>query len=258
MAIIDCFVFYDELDILEIRLNSLNPYVNRFVLCEMPWTHTLEAKRLYFNENKERFKEFNITHLIAEDPFSFEWKVIGKHKYKSGLWKNEYYQREYLQHGIINCHPEDIILLSDLDEIPNLENYHYGSEGAFKQKMYYYYLNCFTNQRRWKGTIAIKKKHIGVLNSVRDERNNIPTIVQDGGWHFSHMGSIERLKKRISIKVDTKFATKENIDALKERRKNLIDPYARTDEKFTIEMPNGPKWLLENKDKYGEMFYGKI
>ncbi|MFH1546956.1 MAG: hypothetical protein ABIC57_00545 [bacterium] len=137
---IDLFLFSNDLDLLEIRLNSLVPYIERFVLCECPVTHMGKPKPLYFEENKDRFKDFNITHLIATD----YKRVIGK-----DFWALENYQREVLMNGVQDVDPETTVLLSDTDEIPDLKDYQ-GQEGVFKQKLYYYYLNTFTGDYSWR------------------------------------------------------------------------------------------------------------
>ena len=257
--IYDCFPFFNELDLLEIRLNSLAPYVDRFVLCEMGTTHSGKPKRLYFEENAERFKDFPITHIIAYDD--------GRYKPEPGklsgdAWRLEHYQRECLMQGLINCKPDDMILLSDLDEIPNMENFN-GEEGAFKQKLYYYYLNCFTNTPMWKGTQSCLYKNIETLNHLRNFRNKRPTISNDGGWHFSTLGTADEIIYKIESFAHTELDTPEFKNTIEDNIKNLKDPYGRAprnwdkyqDYHFSIEMPNGPKWLLENKDKYKHLFY---
>lgn len=259
-VVIDAFPFFNELDLLEIRLNSLAPYVDRFVLCEMSITHSGNPKRLWFEENKERFSAFPITHLIAPIPDKNLDIEMGK---QSGdAWRLEHYQREYLMNGIQDADPEDIVLLSDLDEIPNLEDYK-GEEGAFKQKMYYYYFNVFTNTHLWKGPIATKRKNIHTLSRIRNLRNKIPTVVMDGGWHFSTIGTPEQIIYKIESFAHTELNTDGYKSRIAENRAKLIDPYGRAPEnwknypryEFTVEMPSGPSWLLENKERYSQYFY---
>jgi beta-1,4-mannosyl-glycoprotein beta-1,4-N-acetylglucosaminyltransferase len=260
--IIDCFPFFNELDLLEIRLNALAPYVGRFVLCEMPVTHSGNSKPLFFEQNKDRYKNFPITHIIAPPKPDMR---IEMGRFSGDAWRLEHWQRECLMDGIRDADPEDIILLSDLDEIPDLDNYRYGDEGAFKQELYYYYFNCHVNQRRhWKGTIAIRRKNIVTLTHTRNMRNKYPTIVLWGGWHFSTMGSPEDIVYKIESFAHTELNREEFKSKIAENRAALKDMYARgasnfwPDEfKLTIEMPSGPKWLLENKDRYPKYWYGK-
>ena len=129
---IDCFTFFNELDLLEIRLHSLAPYVDRFVLVESPITHSGKPKPLFFEENKERFKGFNITHIISPPM-------------EGGSWDIEINQRGHILDGIKDADPEDVILISDVDEIPDLRQYD-GREGIFILDLFYYYFNCFTGE----------------------------------------------------------------------------------------------------------------
>lgn len=258
--IIDCFPFFNELDLLEIRLNSLAPYVDRFVLCEMTVTHSNNPKPLFFSENRERFKDFPITHLVVHPPDK-KWRIeMGG--FSGDAWRLEHYQRECLMIGLKDCAPNDIVILSDLDEIPNLEKYD-GQTGAFKQKLYYYYFNTFTNTRRWRGSIATKYKDITTLTRIRNRRNQTPVAVGDGGWHFSTLGSPDDIKYKIQSFAHTELNADEYLGQIAQNREQLVDPYGRVPKgwegypayRFTVEMPSGPKWLLDNKERYAKYFY---
>ena len=167
---IDCFIFFNELDLLEIRLNSLAPRVERFVLCESKQTHSGKEKPLYFEDNKERFRNFNITNLICDGGLYQDCIR------KEDSWKRENYQREFLMSGIRDVSPEAMILMSDIDEIPDLEHYDGKSEGVFRQAMYYYYLNMFIGKTNWRGSVAVKRKNIQTLNKLRDTKNGMPVV----------------------------------------------------------------------------------
>jgi len=116
MKVYDCFTFYNELDLLEIRLNELNLVVDYFVIVEATKTQTGIPKKLYFNENKERYKPFNrkIIHVIVNDMPDIA---------KNGPWILENHQRNQIIRGLINCNDNDIIFISDLDEIPNKKDF---------------------------------------------------------------------------------------------------------------------------------------
>lgn len=256
--IYDLFPFFNELDLLEIRLNALAPFVDRFVLCEMDVTHSGKPKPLFFEENQDRFKDFPITHIVAP-PIGRDIQIeMGK---QSGdAWRLEHWQRECLMSGIDDAPGDAIILLSDLDEIPKLETYDGNSEGAFKQKLYYYYVNCFTNTRLWKGTVATKRANISTLSRVRNHRNVVPTINYDGGWHFSTLGTAADIRYKIESFAHTELNKPEYLDKIPERLAKLQDPYGREfqdypEYRFTIEMPSGPKWLLEHRDRYPHLFH---
>jgi beta-1,4-mannosyl-glycoprotein beta-1,4-N-acetylglucosaminyltransferase len=240
------------LDLLEIRLNSLAPYVDTFVISECAVTQNGNPKPLYFNDNKERFKDFNIVHLICDDGIMR----------RQGLWGREKHQRENLMNGIKDADPETMIYISDMDEIPNLENCDLEQEGAFHLKLYYYYLNVIEKRSVWPGTIAVRKKNINTIRELRDQRKQIRPIINDG-WHFSWTGSIEDIFLKVKSFVHSVGYNLDDgrvVENIIYNRQNLIDPYRGSLEwgkprKCVVEMPSGPKWLLENKDKYKHLFY---
>jgi beta-1,4-mannosyl-glycoprotein beta-1,4-N-acetylglucosaminyltransferase len=238
-------MFFNELDLLEIRLHSLAPYVDKFVLVESPLTHAGNPKPLFFEKNKDRFKDFNITHLIYSP-------------IKGDAWGREISQRAYLMNGILDADPEDIILVSDADEIPDLKQYD-GREGIFVHDLYYYYFNCFTGDDI-KGTIAIKRKNIHKLNldteHLRHYRKKTKTTV-GGGWHFSALGTSEQIKYKIESCAHQEFNTEKYKNEIDKNRKNLINPYFPERKKFYIQMPSGPEWLLQNKEKYPDLWFNK-
>lgn len=269
--IVDCIPFFNELDVLEVRLNALAPYVDRFVITECTVTHSGNPKPLYFNENKDRFKQFNITHLICPPPDRDMKSVPGT--YSGNAWRLEHRDREYLMTGIQDLDPEDFVILSDADEIPDVSKYRLGDEGAFKQKVYYYYFNCRAiNHRPWKGSIILKKKNIKTMNHTRNHRGFYPTIV-NSGWHFSTLGTPDQIRYKIESVAHQELNTPYFKGNIEESRKALVDPYGgwrpgmpEVDKEhpknwlgrnieMKIEEPDGPEWLLKNRERYGHLFY---
>lgn len=116
MKIYDCFMFFNELDMLEIRLNILNDKVDYFVIAEATTTHSGEKKELFFEKNKSRFSKFldKIIYIIVDDMP----KIINGDR-----WPSDTFQRNSVMRGLRKCEDNDIIMISDLDEIPNLENF---------------------------------------------------------------------------------------------------------------------------------------
>lgn len=239
---IDCFTFFNGLDILEIRLNCLAPYVERFILIESMFDALGKPKPLHFNENKERFKDFNITHVVVNGC-------------KSDPWETYYYQMDHAMDHLADTPANEIVLLSDFDEIPDFTNYREGSEGAFRQNVYFYYLNVFVGDTHWKGTVATQKKNITSLSDIRRRRNQIKSLRGCGGWHFSYALTDEEIIEKIEAFAHTELNTPEIKSRVAENKKNLTDLFGRTSKKFLVEMPSGPKWLLENKDRYAHLFY---
>ena len=190
MKIIDCFIFYNELELLESRLEELYDIVDFFILVEGVLTFTGNSKPLFYKENKNRFHKYNdkIIHLIVEDFPS-----------TNNPWDREHYQRRYIHQGIkqLSLCPEDIIIISDVDEIPNGEiisnvkknNYvlDYKYIYSLVMNIYYYSLE-WTSNRKW--------YHVKILTfnkySTIDDPEKIrfcPYIpIEMGGWHISYYG----------------------------------------------------------------------
>lgn len=114
----DCFTFFNELELLKVRLEELNDHVDYFVLVEAVETHRGDPKPLYFQENRHLFEKYlpRIIHIIVTERLSPNQEDPVK-----GFWNREHLQREYIAKGLKNCEHLDIILISDLDEIPCTE-----------------------------------------------------------------------------------------------------------------------------------------
>ncbi len=190
----DCFIFFNELDLLEIRLNVLNDVVDKFVLVEATKTFSNVGKPLYFKENKERFKKFEdkIIHIVVDEYPTFE-----------SAWDYEWHQRNSITKGLIDCKDNDIILISDIDEIPNpvqINKYKkYSGVKVFKQKMFYYYLNKIDLiNPYWTGVRMLNySDFIKNDSSPQKTRHLRGTLVNDGGWHFSYLGGAEKIAEKI-------------------------------------------------------------
>ena len=132
----DCFTFLNELDLLEIRLNILNKVVDKFVIVEATRTHSNQLKPLVFADNKERFRRF-LDKII--------YVVVDKYPLIESAWTIENHQRNCIAKALAACHDDDVILISDLDEIPHPEKIkeclHAPGIKLFEQFMFYYFLN---------------------------------------------------------------------------------------------------------------------
>src|SRR5579863_8430750 len=107
--IYDCFTFFNELELLELRLNELAGVVDRFVIVEATKTHSGKPKPLHYRDNQARISRFHsqIIHVIVDDmPVSDD------------AWTLENFQRNCIVRGLTGCRPDDFILISDLDELP--------------------------------------------------------------------------------------------------------------------------------------------
>ena len=225
MNIFDCFMYFDEDLLLDLRLNSLNKYVNMFVIAEATYTHNGTKKKLNFNVNNlKKFKD-KISYIVDDQHPSniLEINEIDSDEKKgeklilNGMAR-DYFQREYLAKGLIEAKDEDLILVSDLDEIPNLRNLDLNSIGnnifIFEQKIFYYKLNLIYEDFLWQGTRAIKKKNFLSPQWLRNIKGkNYPIwrldaffskkkysnikFVKDGGWHFTCLKTPEQLEKKL-------------------------------------------------------------
>ncbi len=225
MNIYDCFMYFDEDLLLDIRLNTLNKFVKKFVITEATYTHNGNKKELRFNINK--FKKFKdkITYLIVDrQPENILDLVDGENREKRGEklilngMARDYFQRENLSRGLVDAASDDLILVSDLDEIPNLEDIDFTNIKnnilIFEQKMFYYKLNLFYQDYTWLGTKATKKKNFKSPQWIRNIKGkNYPkwridtlisskkysnlVFIKNGGWHFTCLRSPEELEKKL-------------------------------------------------------------
>jgi len=221
MLIIDCFIFYNELDMLNYRLNLLDDYVDYFVLVESKYTHVGKEKELYYENNKELYKKFNdkIIHIIVEDiPYKFE-----EINYNLGnQWTNEEYHRNQIKLGInkLNLNDEDIIILSDLDEIPNtnllytLKNDYFKPQDGviywLEQDLYYYNLKTYIDIGKWDQSKLLNYTSYKLYSNDNITKNifrinhNLNFIncdnykmLKNGGWHLSYFGDEKFIKNKL-------------------------------------------------------------
>lgn len=249
----DCFLFYNELDLLELRLNELNGVVDKFVLVEGDTTFTGKPKPYYYAQNKERFKEFSdkIIHVMVKNPTQFD-----------SPWDVEIIQRNSISDGLGGCKDNDIIMISDVDEIPNVDaikNFNpLGGISLLEQKMSFYYMNCVSNALWWNAKI-------GAFRDIKKETpymtrlNNNRPVIQNGGWHFTALGGVDAILNKLAAFSHTEYNTEHFRDeaALTIKIRNGVDIYERggiigsywniTDE--------FPKYLQANKDKYIQSGY---
>ena len=152
MKIFDCFMFFDEEMLLDLRLNIMNKYVDKFIITEASYMHSGKSKKLLFDINKfSKFKDKIIYYVVDKEPSSVELindndddETRGR-KLINNSNRREHFQREMALKFLKNADPEDYILINDIDEIPNLKNINFNSIREklifFKQKMFYYKFN---------------------------------------------------------------------------------------------------------------------
>lgn len=270
----DCIPFFNELDILKLRLNILNPIVDRFIIEEATVTFSGEPKELCFEKNKELFGEFlpKIEYIVVKDsPVDVTTHLRDK------------FQKNALERGLAQASEEDVIILSDVDEIPNpdtlqkvIAEFDPDKVYHFAQRMFYCFLNMEevsgnllsitgefpdVERKMWLGTKVFGKKNIPENGII--ELREAPTTaanavrVADGGWHFGYMGSRQEsdVSKRIGTKV-VAAAHQEynNQDILAEARDRLIlgqDMFGRKARFERVEVDESyPEYLLAHIEEY--------
>ena len=225
MRIFDCFMYFDEEIVLDTRLNYLDKFVDYFVIVESKFTHRGDGRNLNFDINKfSKFKNKIIYKVYDEIPNKIE-EINDKddESTKSGKYiMNAVYrengQRNFIMSGLKEANDEDIILISDVDEIPNLSEIKIKSIKEkiilFKQDMFYYKFNLKLPDMEWTGTKACKKKNLlnpQWLRNIKDRKYPIyridvlfsekkyidVKIINNGGWHFSNIKSPDKIEHKL-------------------------------------------------------------
>ena len=255
----DCFIFFNELEILEMRLHELSPYVDYFVIVEATKTFGGKEKTLYFKENENKFAEFKekIIYIIVDDMPDIA---------ENSRLPLQVYQRNQIKRGLSGCSANDIIMMSDVDEIPNsqkIEEMVFLLNTAakalyYKQNFYYYYLNGRVINYIWHGTACCKAHtFLGDFHQNAHEMwrifNGNDNYIAHGGWHFSYLGGVASIIRKIStISIseydDDKYKNENILRRKIENGEDLFDrdltiKYGQIDTDY-------PRHLLKRIDKY--------
>ncbi len=295
--IYDSFLFFNELDLLEIRLNLLNDVVDHFIISESDVTFSGKEKPLYFEDNKKRFEKFlpKIIHQVVRDtpddfqnlPFCKENlenpeveqtnKVLTFLKDAKNFpkdekhWGRDFYQREILHRAMRNLNDEDIVIFSDIDEIPNpvtlkdiLQRFPIDSIFTMRQKEYNYFINLYRNDG-WMGPRVANYKTLKnlSLNKIRaivhGDRTLVDTIdVDNGGWHFTSLGGTEKIIQKIESWGHQEFNTPKIKEKVKKQVELGGDIFLRRGiKKLTrveVTTEHFPPYIVENQHKYSHLF----
>lgn len=248
----DCFPFFNELELLELRLKELFDYVDRFVIVEATKTHQNNPKPLYFMENRDRFKQYQdkIIHIIVDD-------LPGG----SDAMVNEKIQRNRIHHALSECRWYDVVIVSDLDEIPNPVAIDYYKKNSMlglrrlDQKLFYYFLNNLTNHNWRQGYISsygrLKRQDLSGIRVGKAAKNK---LLLNGGWHFSWLGGADIIIQKIEAMGHNEY----NVAQYKEQNRVIEyinkgkDLFDRDNIKFTlVEIDETfPRQVIEHIDYY--------
>ena len=265
MAIYDCFQYFDEEHILDIRLNVLNEFVDFFVFVESTTDHQGKSKKLNFDLKK--FKKFNnkIIYIVVDDT-----KEAIKRPHLGGESLVEQHQRNSITKGLKNCHEEDLIILSDVDEIPDLTKLNQFNKKnkyfVFSQKAFAYKLNLFNKaENNWHGSKMCLRKNLKSPQWLRNlkfkkypfwrvDKESGLQIIENGGWHFAYLLDSEGISKKIQSFAHGEDNKEDNTDVNKIEKKmsKLLHP-TRGFELRKVEIDNSfPKYIIDNKAKLKE------
>jgi len=266
MKIYDCFQFFNEENVLDLRFNILDEFVDFFVITESTTDHQGRDKKLNFDI--EKFKKFKkkIIHVIVEDTLdSIKKAHIGQNSLV------ERHQRNSITRGLKNCSDNDLVIISDVDEIPDLNKLNLFNKksryAVFAQKKFDYKLNLLNvTEGEWLGSKICLKKDLKSPQWLRDlkfkkypfwriDKIRDLQIIKDGGWHFSYLQSPQNLLKKISSfshgeRNKPEFANEESIVEKIKMQKNIFDlgfSYKKIDIDHSY-----PKYIIDNKEKLKE------
>ena len=263
MKIYDCFIFFNENLLTEIRFNILDKFVDYFVVCESYYDHRGNKKGYLFDLNK--FKKFNDKIIYVQ---------IDEFPENLGVWKRQDYQRDFLKNGLKNTKPDDLIIYSDADEIinplilksfTNIEN----NVGICEQYCFYYKLNLLSDQYNndWEGSRVVKYKNLRSFSWLRSiVKKNLKysffrfdkfkkiKVIKQGGWHFSYLMSEQDIQKKIKSWTHSELDTNENndLDTIKKRVRDNKDLFGREIEYSKLEFSEKyyPEYLIKNRNLY--------
>ena len=294
MRIFDCFMFYDEEVVLDIRLNSLKNSVDCFVVVESKFYHNGKKRDLKFDINKyPKFKEKIIYIVQDEEPLNLETvkkeddEGIKSYKYIFNAHKRENFQRNLISKGLEKANEDDLIMISDVDEIPNLKDLNVARVNnkivIFEQNIFYYKLNRYLEGFTWHGTKACKKKNLKSPQWIRNVKNKkfgfwrLDTFfsenkyinkifIKNGGWHFSNLKNPEDIENKLKSYLHHRDFDVENIDLkeiskLMKNNETIYDMFADKREKKFSEnkrklnlYPKNklPQYVLNNENKFKE------
>ena len=293
MKIFDCFMYFDEEIVLDVRLNTLDQFVDYFVIVESKFTHKGDKRDLKFNPDKfEKFKDKIIYLVYNHQPSEIE-KINNEDGpdeiARKSLWNAIYRengQRNYIEKGLIEANENDIILISDVDEIPNLKNIEFKKISKkiilFKQNMFYYKFNLHLPNLIWTGTKGCRKKDLinpQWLRNIKDRKysffrldtffskNKYRSVrrIIDGGWHFTNIKNAEAIEHKLKSylhhgEFDLNPLSVTQINEIIKKKHAIYDlSVDKTKGKIgsgnklkKFELDKLPKYIQENKNNFKE------
>ena len=256
MKIFDCFIFNHEVELLEIRLNILNDYVDKFIITEGDMTFSGLPKESHFLNNKERFTKW-------EDKIILNQINIPECE---SPWHREIYSRNAMVNlDIFN--DDDLIIMSDGDEIPNPEILEQASEWVsddthftFEQSCYAYWMNNLYSDK-WFGTRAATYKYVNnttvddIREGTEDESKITGSVITNGGWHFTYLGNEDHIRQKINSFCDRHFDVPEVTENISKNLEDGNDVLNRTHISYRkVDLDDSfPQYIIDNQEKYSHL-----
>jgi beta-1,4-mannosyl-glycoprotein beta-1,4-N-acetylglucosaminyltransferase len=291
MRIFDCFTYCDEDLILDLRFNILDKYIDYFVIVESKFKHNGDIKGKNFNINnfskfKNKIKYIyldkepnNIQHINKEDSDKDK-----RRKLIHNAYARENYQRDCIDQGLNQSKDDDLIIISDVDEIPNLETINLENKNEFflfEQKMLYYKLNLIYENFIWYGSKACRKNKLKNPQWLRNIKNkkysklrvdilfsekkysNIK-FINNGGWHFtnikkpkeiftkmnSFLHHVDFKESGLDYEMFEKFIKEKNVFYDHSSSSKKIDRWFNKSKLQRLDLSNLPQYININKKKY--------
>jgi len=266
MKLIDCFMYFDEDLVLDIRLNTLGKVVDKFIICEATRDHAGNKKNLKFNYNNFSTFKNKIEYIVVDD---MPIKVKPPKKNWHENHARDQFQRNALNRGIKKYDSNDLIMISDIDEIPNpkrINEFDIKKKYAcFLQKNYQSKINLLniTNQN-WPGTKICQKKYLKSpqwLRNIKTKKrsfwklfgDNQPQIIENGGWHFSFLKQPEGIKTKINSYSHQEFNSEKftNIKNIEQKISKGVDLFERDIKYQRVNVDESfPDYINNNKEKF--------
>ena len=285
MKIIDTTTYYKEDLMLNLRFNILDRYVDYFVICEAKFSHSGQEKELFFDIKNFKKFEKKIIYLIVENEPN---NIIINHDNKTSILRNNSvqrinFQRDFIKKSFNQFSPNDFILYSDNDEIPNLENINFkkisNDKIIFNQKLFYYKFNLHLPKVNWYGTKGCSVKNLKTITWLRNIKNkkynkyrldtlfsdtkyNDVDIIENGGWHFSNLKNIDELRlKYLNDENHAEFSKRMTLEKIKKDLDDWVIDYDHFADKRSnfkekkiklakYDLKYLPKYIQQNKKIY--------
>ncbi len=262
MAIFDCFQYFNEEHIADLRFNILNEFVDTFVIVESTVNHQGKPKKLHFDIGKYKKFKNKINYIVVDDtPENI------KKPHEGGESLVEQHQRNSIMKGLKDCGDNDLVILSDVDEIPDLNKlneFDRNNYAVFSQKMFMYKLNLLNlNEDNWHGSKICLKKNFNSPQWLRnlkfkkypfwriDKVRNLQ-IIKDGGWHFAYLQTPENISKKIKSFAHGEFNRSDivNEESIRLKIEKGQDIFERGYNLKKVEVDSSfPQYILKNKDE---------